>query len=354
MRRSLLVFIFCIVLLLLFALHSVSTLLSLLIEDASADAIPLSDLPEPSSPLPPSYPQRIPKIIHQTYINESIPQRWQAAQQSCIDLHVPDYEYILWTDAKSHDFIAQHYEWFLPTFEGYAHPIQRADAIRYFVLAHYGGVYIDLDDGCARRLDPLLAYQAFVRRTVPTGISNDVMGAVPNHPFFVRVTESLQGADRGWVLPYITIMASTGPLFLSVVWKKWMGEHAALQEVEEDWEGRVRVLMPQEYDKFPWSFFKTYKGDSWHGEDAKLIFWMGKNWMLLTAVGFLVAGVLGVAVWWIYSRLLGMGKRRNGLRSRSRSPARVLFAPFGQRIPLWRTWMGGSKADYELVEQHDA
>lgn len=361
MRRPLLIFVVVLVALLLFALHSVSTLISLLFEDAAADAIHRSELPGVNDTLPASPPQRIPKIIHQTYINESIPQRWRAAQQACIDLHTPDYEYILWTDQKAHDFIAQEYHWFLDTFEGYAHPIQRADAIRYFVLAHYGGVYIDLDDGCERRLDPLLTYRAFLRRTIPTGISNDVMGAVPHHPFFVRVTESLKGANRSWVLPYITIMASTGPLFLSVVWKKWIGEHAAEQEANEDWEGRVRVLMPDEYDKHAWSFFRTYKGDSWHGGDAKLIFWMGKNWLLLTAAGFLLAGALGLLVWWVYTRLLGVGvgggKRRPG-GARNKSPPHV-FGPssFGQRLPLWRRVMGvggGKKGDYELVEQHDA
>jgi hypothetical protein len=34
----------------------------------------------------------------------------------------------------------------LETFDGYRYPIQRADAIRYFVLAYYGGTYLDLDD----------------------------------------------------------------------------------------------------------------------------------------------------------------------------------------------------------------
>lgn len=43
-------------------------------------------------------------------------------------------------------FIAAEYPWFLETFQNYRYPIQRADAIRYFVLAHYGGTYIDLDD----------------------------------------------------------------------------------------------------------------------------------------------------------------------------------------------------------------
>ena len=52
----------------------------------------------------------------------------------------------MWTDEKSRIFIEAEYPWFLETFDGYPHPIQRADVIRYFVLAHFGGVYIDLDD----------------------------------------------------------------------------------------------------------------------------------------------------------------------------------------------------------------
>lgn len=260
----------------------------------------------------------------------------------------------MWTDAKSAEFIEREYPWFLPTFVGYKHPIQRADAIRYFVLSHYGGIYLDLDDGCKRRLDPLLSYNAWVRRTIPTGISNDVMAAIPQHPFFLRVIESLQGADRSWVLPYITIMASTGPLFLSVIWKKWMGEHAHLNQ--EEWIGRVRVLMPEEYNKHPWSFFETVKGDSWHGKDAKLIFWMGKNWLLLAVVGTMVGLTLVFLCWSLYSRLLNLSaSRKRGLAGGSPrvSPYR---GPGFSRVPLWMRWSGGlkKKQSYELVEQHDA
>lgn len=68
------------------------------------------------------------------------------------------------------------------------------------------------------------------------------MGAVPQHLFFLRVLESLQRYDRKCVLPYITIMYSTGPLFLSVVWKVWVGENSGRLG---DWEGRVRVLGPK-------------------------------------------------------------------------------------------------------------
>ncbi|KAF9884334.1 hypothetical protein FE257_001847 [Aspergillus nanangensis] len=295
MRRGPLLFIVVTLVILSLLLRSVFTLLSLLVEDASADAIHRAELPSPNSSLIEHRPQVIPKIIHQTYKNETIPEVWMEAQQSCIDLH-PDYEYILWTNEKSRDFIAKEYPWFLDTFDGYKYPIQRADTIRYFVLAHFGGTYIDLDDGCNRRLDPLLAYPAWVRRTVPTGISNDAMGSVPQHPFFLRVIEVLQSYDRSWLLPYITVMYSTGPLFLSVIWKEYM------REMPNE-SGRVRILMPDEYNKFSWSFFTHHVGNSWHGKDARLIFWMGQHWMLLTVLGFILAGAVGYCLWWSYGRL---------------------------------------------------
>jgi mannosyltransferase OCH1-like enzyme len=94
MRRGLLIF--CLVNLLILSLlvRSVSTLLALLVEDAAADAIHRAELPSPNSSLIEQRPQIIPKIIHQTYKNETIPEVWVEAQQSCIDLH-PDYEYIV-------------------------------------------------------------------------------------------------------------------------------------------------------------------------------------------------------------------------------------------------------------------
>ncbi|KAL1867971.1 CSG1/SUR1-like protein [Paecilomyces lecythidis] len=341
MRRGLLIFLLINLLILFFLVRSVSTLLSLLVEDATADAIHFS----PNSSLIEQRPQIIPKIIHQTYKNETIPEVWADAQQSCIDLH-PDYEYMLWTDEKSRDFIAAEYPWFLKTFDGYTYPIQRADSIRYFILAHYGGTYIDLDDGCNRRLDPLLAYPAWVRRTVPTGISNDAMGSVPGHPFFQRVIESLQHYDHHWLLPYITVMYSTGPLFLSVIWKEYMQDSPSEMN-------RVRVLMPDEYKKHSWSFFTHHTGNSWHGKDARLIFWMGEHWMLLTFCGFLLAAVVGLCLFWVYSRIVDhryieipSAIRMNSLSS---SPSRVAR----DRMPmLLRTVNLKGDQDIEISLEH--
>lgn len=74
--------------------NSVWTLLALLFIDGSNDAILRAELPAPNSDMIEKMPQVIPRIIHQTYKNETIPEIWREAQESCISLH-KDYEYIV-------------------------------------------------------------------------------------------------------------------------------------------------------------------------------------------------------------------------------------------------------------------
>lgn len=229
-------------------------------------------------------PKIIPKIIHQTYKSNQIPEIWKPGQQACVDLH-PDYQYILWTDDMAREFIAEEYPWFLSVWDSYPYPIQRADAIRYFALAHYGGIYIDLDDGCKRRLDPLLTVPAFVRKTIPTGISNDVMGSVPRHPFFIKAMDSLKNYKRNWLVPYITIMYSTGPLFLSVIWKQY--KRWGVPEA-----GKVRILLPEDYKTHTYSFFTIAQGSSWHMDDAKFVKSLANHIGLAVFVGFLIAALV--------------------------------------------------------------
>lgn len=210
--------------------------------------------------------------------------------------------------------------------------------------------------GCNRRLDPLLSYPAWVRRTNPTGISNDAMGSIPHHPFFTFVIESLIPYNRNWKLPYITVMYSTGPLFLSVIWQEYKrgrpsstiaGSSVLGGGSAGGWDGsqagRVRVLMGDEYNKQPWAFFRWHGGSSWHGKDARLIFWMGKHWMLLTASGFLIAGFVGLGLWWIYGRVLLLGERR-------RKGGKGAPSVWAQMIPLGET---ASATAYELIDRHE-
>ncbi|KAF9476506.1 hypothetical protein BDN70DRAFT_882338 [Pholiota conissans] len=218
--------------------------------------------------------QRIPRIIHQTWKSETLPPRWRGISQACRDM-MPDYEYKLWTDAGSREFIAEHYSWFLDTFDNYVYPIQRADVIRYFVLYHYGGIYIDLDIGCLKPLDPLLVYNVILPKTIPVGVSNDLMFAERHHPLMEQTIHSLKKFDHSWILNYPTVMFSTGPMFLSAQYGLFTASHpkTALQD--------VRILPKSLYgknareDEAPHSFFSHFYGSSWHADDAAFIGFLG-------------------------------------------------------------------------------
>lgn len=167
------------------------------------------------------------------------------------------------------------------------------------------------------------------------------MGATPQHPFFLTVIEALRAYDKDWGLPYITVMYSTGPLFLSVIWKKYMSSGRNIGDGASG--GRVRILMKDEYNRFPWSFFSHHQGSSWHGKDARFIFWMGSHWMMLTLMGFLLAGVVGVGAWWAWNRALLLGQQGKNKRREG---------GMWERAMGW-SWRRGGKGGYELAERHE-
>lgn len=201
------------------------------------------------------------------------------------------------------------------------------------------------------------------------------MGSVPHHPFFTLVIESLIPYDRNWKLPYVTVMYSTGPLFLSVIWQEYkrgrgargiadgisgitgggVGGLAGSGRWDGSEAGRVRILQMDEYNRMPWSFFRWHGGSSWHGDDARLIFWMGRHWMLLTAAGFLIAGIVGLGFWWVYKRVLLFGERHRRRKSGVASTGYQLSSSttgWTDSIPFYRSRSSGGKG-YELVDRHE-
>ncbi|KAJ5874355.1 uncharacterized protein N7529_002785 [Penicillium soppii] len=89
----------------------------------------------------------IPRILHQTTATETVPEKWIEPQQSCKEAY-SDFEYKVWTDESARNFLSVEYSWFVDIWDAYPFPIQRADALRYFVLHHFGGVYLDIDTWC--------------------------------------------------------------------------------------------------------------------------------------------------------------------------------------------------------------
>jgi len=171
---------------------------------------------------------RIPRIVHQVWFDmgngPSPPAAKYAASQRSLARFAPRtrWRYMRWDETSSRRLLERVYSWFIPVWDAYRSIIFRVDAIRYFALHHYGGVYLDYDVTLTRFLDAMIvgppsraaadgdaprhvtaartpSYEStrqcvLVRSALLTRmVSNFVMASEPNHAFFGWTVSLLGG-----------------------------------------------------------------------------------------------------------------------------------------------------------------
>ncbi|MCJ1472476.1 hypothetical protein MMC13_001124 [Lambiella insularis] len=252
-------------------------------------------------------PQVIPKIIHQVYHNwhnqSSMPEDWQTLRQTCIKLN-EDWEYKLWTDESSREFIATYYPWFLSTYDGYPYPVQRCDTVRYFLLLKYGGIYLDLDNGCLENLEPLLYYPTWTTDGGRGALSNNILGSIPNHPFWELLTNSLIPYNYNYIFPYVTISYASGQWFETAIWQAY---HATPRASFHENKG-VRIMMDDRPGTDPWIYFTQERGGTWVNWDNRMFLWIGDHLLLL---GIGLCSLVGIS-WWMGTRAVRSWRKRKG------------------------------------------
>jgi inositol phosphorylceramide mannosyltransferase catalytic subunit len=167
----------------------------------------------------------IPKIIHLTWKTREIPLKWKRMALSWKQTN-PDWKIKLWTDEDNRNYIEQNYPEFLHTFDSYPYGIQRADAIRYFLLKDFGGVYCDLDIEVLGSLNQYFDNtngEVFLVQSgnVPV-FTNCFMASKPGIKFWDEVIDRLKNPQIPWyaLSKHFYVMYSTGPLMLNSVAKK--------------------------------------------------------------------------------------------------------------------------------------
>ncbi|MCD7916226.1 MAG: hypothetical protein LUG96_13835 [Tannerellaceae bacterium] len=103
---------------------------------------------------------RIPKIIHQVWSNlePPLPAYFKYLAKTW-KRDYPDWKYELWDNERMNNFILIHYPHYWERYNEFPHNIQRWDIIRYLILDHYGGVYVDFDYESIKSIEHLLAYK---------------------------------------------------------------------------------------------------------------------------------------------------------------------------------------------------
>ena len=175
---------------------------------------------------------KIPKIIMQTWKDENIHEHWKESPIS-ISEHMSSWKYVLMTDKDNREFVKKHFPDFLPYYDAFPFPIQRADAIRACWLYIHGGIYMDLDFIVKKPLDPLFLSDNEIyvvpSGNTPTVITNSFMASKPGCKLWLVYIEEMKKELPYWAYGrHLKVMMSTGPLCFSRTIKIWSGVYGVL------------------------------------------------------------------------------------------------------------------------------
>ncbi|KAI7336931.1 hypothetical protein KC315_g2567 [Hortaea werneckii] len=267
----------------------------------------------------PEGPESVPRIIHQIYLQEgrnSSLNRYSGALASCQKLHA-DWSHMLWTDDNGTAFIRKHYPTIAPHYEHYAQSIQRANILRYALLDHFGGVYLDLDVSCLQPFDDLRQLPFLTPGAYPAGVNNAFILARPHHPFLTHLLEEVPRRDMKWPMPYVENMLSTGCMYFTNRWMtyvQWLNDGSKPSMSDEqvyilaDTDGNIDHHMLR--GKVTTPLFAHGGASSWHGWDAAAIVLIGKHYCLFLAlVGLGIA--MSIAIVWKLMRRNNSAERQS-------------------------------------------
>lgn len=132
-----------------------------------------------------------PRLIFQTWKSRTdIPFNYAQWSESFRRIN-PGFEHVLWDDFDNRRFIETFYPWFLPVYDAYPREIYRADAVRYFFLYQFGGLYADMDTECLKPVAPLFeSGDVWLGRMgpdsdFPHSIPNAIMASRPRQEFWL-------------------------------------------------------------------------------------------------------------------------------------------------------------------------
>lgn len=146
---------------------------------------------------------------------------------------------------------------------------------------------------------------------IQIGLTNHVMGTKRGHPYFQLLIKRIKAYDRNYLFPYLTVMNSAGPHFVSLVWEEYLRTRSNGDE--------IRILMQEEYKENPWSFFTKEQGGGWYSWDHEVFGIAGRHVLLVSAViCFCVCGI-PLCLWWLGS-VLAMRVRTSTLEN-AQSPS---------------------------------
>ena len=196
----------------------------------------------------------IPQIIHQSWRTHELPSTLRPLSASWS--HLSGWRHRLWTDDENRALWAAHFPELLDVYDGYARPVQRADATRLLYMHVHGGVYADLDVAPCHGLPSIVLNGSLELLLVrepsksPRGdarryLTNFWMASAPGHPFWRHAIALLRGRAK-----HADVMSATGPYFLNAAWMQYQKAlRAAPAACAARAAARARILTFREWQR---------------------------------------------------------------------------------------------------------
>lgn len=214
----------------------------------------------------------IPKLIMQTWKTSELPDKWKPTQKS-INKYMPGWNYVLMIDEMNRAFIDMYFPDFLPYFDEFPYPIQRADAVRYAWLYIHGGLYLDCDFELLGPLDELFTEDKDIflvaSSNTPDVITNGFMAAKPGNKIFLDMMEAMKRpAGFMSIEKHLHVMNTTGPLAFNRVVKNSGISYKQLPSSKIN----PYTICEKEYNK-EGALMRPLEGSSWVGGAAAFYQW---------------------------------------------------------------------------------
>lgn len=164
--------------------------------------------------------------IHQSWSTETLPAKYLTLKIKNKKFF-KDWKYKLWTDDQNKFFIKNKYPSFYKIYENYNHYINKVDAVRYFYLYEYGGLYMDLDVMIIKDITDLLSKNKcclfsqtaindyFKFKNYKKYIDPMIMYSPPKNKFIEKLIKKLHNYNKKEYKEILDNMKVAGPGFLT-------------------------------------------------------------------------------------------------------------------------------------------
>ena len=165
----------------------------------------------------------IPKIIHQTYKDNKLPELYKKCQDQIKSI-CSDFEYRFYSDEDIDSFMLNNYPEYYIQFMNLPRKIMQLDMFRYFLIYEYGGWYLDMDYYLIRKIDCsgeiVLPCSSNNNGGNTRCLGNCIFGSIPKHPFWKSLMDEMINFNVSKQYSDDSILETTGPCLVTRMWLK--------------------------------------------------------------------------------------------------------------------------------------